>query len=135
MIGILHTQGWHLQRRIRSLCETSFPVERLYNASHTGSRSAAQSVQHYADMAGPKGLKHIYGIFTHLAEMGTQYKIGVCTPEDSLPIDAKAEFVQVDIEEDSTFFAETMAFAVPLSGLLLRRALWRLEGLPGFHTP
>ena len=100
---------------------------------HKGNRDPTTSKKIYGEMAGPKGLRHIFSIFEHLALPGTQQKLGCTTSDTDVPMDAPAAYFKLLLDEDSEFLGEAMDFALPLAGLLLRRALWHQEGLPGYQ--
>ena len=133
---VLYDRSWLFESTKRwngrLIDEVTFTTERHYNGMHTTNRDPVSSRNFYADMAGAKGLKHIFSLLEHLSAPATQQRLGMTTSDTDIPIGVDVAFFKLLIEEDSLFLNEIMNFALPLAGLLLRRALWHQEGLPGY---
>ena len=93
------------------ITEVTQEVQNFFTRMHKGNRDPTTSKKFYGEMAGPKGLRHIFSIFEHIALPGTQQKLGCTTSDTDVPMDAPAAYFKLLLDEDSEFLGEAIALS------------------------
>ena len=128
----LYLQGWYLQRKVRHLKLATTSSERHFHFLHTKMRGNSATFEHFQYLASPEGLAHCMEVFTIYEDAKHQRYMGMVTVEADLPLKLDTTVKREYIKTESQILGEDFVLKVNLSGQLLRRSLWHVEGLPGF---